>query len=393
MLSDPQTVKEGTQMAKEAILSREVSADAILGQLIRLQITRSPVLPDVLDTTLRLEEQHPGSLPLSLLPFFTRFYLDKSIPAEVATRYVNAAVRATRVTNEQLAQIPVRGSVLTLLTGIQARAQTAAPDLYPEIMSRLGSMERPSKAKETRQAADERIRTATDPLEQTIQEAKSTSVPLFRKQFLYQAAGLAHDRKEIRRAAELALQAEEGSNPKSTNSNLIQLDNFLNELVRSSVTNKEPDSAAFVISKISQPPRKAKALRILGETHGRLKQEAETKQAFFDAAKQIRLIEDDDLKVAEWFLLAQDVVKYTPSESFEVFKELVKTVNNLSLTNDKSQNRKLIQLADNLVNCFGSLAVHDRENAINLAISLKVTDFRLAALCGVLSRAEASGGF
>jgi hypothetical protein len=97
MLNDPETSAAGRDLAKSAILSGQISAGGLLGQLNSLNASHSPHLAELLSSLLSLEEKRPGTLPLQLLPFFTPLFREKSVPPEVLTRYLFVAVRASRV--------------------------------------------------------------------------------------------------------------------------------------------------------------------------------------------------------------------------------------------------------------------------------------------------------
>jgi hypothetical protein len=60
MLSNPETSAAGLDLAKSAILSGQVSAGAILGQLLSLNASHSPHLPELLSAVLLLEENNPA---------------------------------------------------------------------------------------------------------------------------------------------------------------------------------------------------------------------------------------------------------------------------------------------------------------------------------------------
>src|SRR5688572_2214104 len=88
LLRSPDTSEAGLDLARSAILSGQVSASAMLGQLSSSTVARSPHLPALLDAVLSLEEKQPGMLPLRLLPFFSSVFLEKSVPPEITTRFL-----------------------------------------------------------------------------------------------------------------------------------------------------------------------------------------------------------------------------------------------------------------------------------------------------------------
>jgi hypothetical protein len=165
MLSNADTTPGGLAMAKTAIASGQTSPEALLGHLLQLRAASSPHLSELLVAVVALEEQRPGSLTIRMMPFFSSLFLDQSVAPEVLTRFMAVALRASRLSAEELAKVEVRGSVYSLLNGLIGPARRVAPALYPEIASLLSSLNRGTpNAAEARLAADERIQKASDQL-------------------------------------------------------------------------------------------------------------------------------------------------------------------------------------------------------------------------------------
>jgi len=215
MIANPATLQQGTDQAKQAIATGQISSDAIMSHLLRLKTTRSPALPELLETTLRVEELTPGWVSLSSLPFLANLYLDKARPKELTTRFILVAIRTTRLPNDQLAKMPTKGWVLGILNAVLLPVQEHVPALYPEVIERIRLlMPSGTKLQEERRAAEERIRTSTDQLEQLIAEANSATDVSYKRQLLYRAAELSKDRLEFRRAADLAVRQKPQSSSK-----------------------------------------------------------------------------------------------------------------------------------------------------------------------------------
>jgi len=392
MIANPTTIQQGTVQAKQAIMTGQISSDAILSHLLRLRSTRSPALPELLETTLRVEELNPGWVSLSSLPFLANLYLDKSRPKELTTRFILVSVRATRLPNDQLAKMPTKGWVLGILNSVLLPVQEHVPALYPEVVERIRLlMPSGTKLQEERHAAEERIRTSTEQLEQLIAEANSATDVSYKRQLFYRAAELSKERLEFRRAVELAVKAEAAIEFKTT-SIRSEFGDFVSQVVREAVSNNQGDDAWFAISKIEKPLTKSTTLRVLGESFGKAKLEEESRQAFLESAKQLRSLPSDQVKLQASLMLCAGILKYVPDDSASVFVELAKTINTLPSDQQKPavQTSNLLYLAEQLVGLFQQLAERDAQFAQSLAKDLTSPELRLSALLGIQSRVEKS---
>ena len=391
LLSNSDTSAAGLDQAKSAILSGQVPAEAILGQLLSPGIKQSPHLPELLSAVLSMEEKQPGSLPLRWMLHFTSLFLEKSIPHEMIVRYVSVVVRASRVSPEELANPAVHGQVTELLNGIIIAAQQFAPALYPEIASRLSSLNKgnPNRT-ETRLAAEERIQKASDQLEQLISEADSAPDEQLKKGYLFRAARLAKDRGQFTKAVDLAMKVASGGEVDKDN-NPTWVNTFLSEIVSLALKKQSPRDATYAISKITRPLAKAHAFRLLGEYYGANQDKIKSKEAFSQAAKQLTSVANSNDKVKVSLSLAESLLKYEPADAYEVFRESVKTINNLP-SPEKDQEKmyyvRLMPVAEDLIRSFRLLATRENQTATSLAGDIKLSELRVAALSGAYSGHE-----
>ena len=385
MLKEPETSAAGLELARSAILNGRVSADTMLGPLVTLQAAHSPHVHTLLSAVLLLEEKQPGTLPLRLMPFYSARFLEKSVPPELLTRWMVVAVRASRVSAEQMANPIVRGPISELLNGIAGPAQRLMPSLYPEIASRLGSLGKNTlNTTEARLAAEERIQKATDQLEQLISEANSASDEKLKNFFLFRAARMARDEGQLTRAVDLAIKA-------ANNTNSYWLNEFLLETVSLAVKKKSPREATYTVSKMTPPLDKAKAFRLLGEYYGANQEHVKSKQAFSDSARQLASVDNGNEKVETSLLLAESVLKYEPAEAYEVFREAVKAVNNLPSPNkdqEKMYYLRLLPIAEDLIRSFRLLSASETQAAANLAAEIKLSELRLSAVSGAANKTK-----
>lgn len=394
MLNTPGTSAAGLTMAKSAIANGQTPPEALLGHLLLLSATNSPHFPELLVAVVAAEERRPGTLSLKLMPFFLSVFLDRSVAPEVLTRFIAVALRATRLSAEELANPEARSSVHQLLNGLMGPSQRLAPELYPEIASRLSSMNKatPNSA-EARLAADERINKATDKLEQTISEANSAPTPQLKDYYFSRAAHLAKDQGQLSKAVDLILEITSEREPAKEKSEPLWLRDFLSEIVSIALRKKSPQDATYAISKMTEPLDNAKAFRLLGEYYVSDKDMVKSKQAFAQSEKQLKAAANNNEKVKFSLLLSVSVLKNEPAEAYKVFSETVKTINNLP-SPEKGQEKmyfvSLMPLAEELFRSFRLLAISEPQTATNLSAEIKLSELRLAALSGALSGPQTS---
>ena len=387
MMRNPETSAAGVGLMKSAILSGQVSADAILGQLVFLESKQSPHLAELLSAVLAIEERRPGTLPLRLMPFFCPTFLAKSVPPDIVTRFVSVAVRSSRRSSEELASPIVRSQVYSLLNGIVMAAQRFAPDLYPEISRRLSFMNRsdPNRT-DMRIAAEERIQNASDQLEQLITEANSASDEELKTGFFFRAARLAKEKGQLNKAIDLAMKAANGRELDKNGTTSSWLNEFMSELVSVALNKKTPDDAIYAISKMTRALAKARGFRLLGEYYGTNQDSVKSKEAFTQAAKQLKSVDNSNAKASALLFLAESVWKYEPGDEFEVFRESVKAINDLpspGKDDDRMYYVKLMSLAEDLSRSFMLLASREDQIATSLAGEIKLAELRVSALSGV----------
>ena len=383
MLSNPETSAAGLNQAKSVILSGQVTAEAMLGELLRLNAARSPHLPELLNAVLALEQKQPRTLRLQILPFFTSMFLDKSVAPEIATRFLFVAVRSSRLSPEELANPVMRSSATTVLNGIVIAAQSLAPQLYPEITSLLRSMN-PISAKtvDARIAAEERIQKASDQLEQLVWEANSVSDEHLKTYFLSRAARLAKEQGQFVKAVDLATM---------TPNNSTWLTGFLSDIVSDAVNKKSPRDATYAISKLTTPLQRARSFRLLGEYYGENQDKIKSKEAFAQSVKELKAVDNNNEKANAFLILAASVLKYEPADAYEAFRESVRTINNLPVAATANDTVKLLPVAEQLIRSFRLLATHENETATSLAAEIKFSELRLAALTGAYSARQTTG--
>lgn len=385
MLDDPSTVSTGTRLAKQAILSGQIPAPSLLGQLLRLQTSNSPVSPELLSATLFIEEQQPGVIPLQLMGFFSPLFLKKSNPTDIQTRFLFVAVRATRLSPEDSSNPVLRGPMVELLSGILQPTRLLAPALYPEVANRLNSLSTGTlTAHLARQTAEERIQQSSDPLEQTIFEAEAASDKLLKRQLLDRASRLALAQGKLHHAVDLAVSGRE----RNEADRYSPLDQFLGEVIQVAISQKKPGLAAYAISKVVNPLNKSNGLRLLGQCYAQLKDRFKSKEALTESAKLLKSADNNNEKARASLSLAQSVLAYDPAAGYDALNQVVDTLNRLpspEKEKEKLYYLSLLPIAEDLIRGFRLLAAQDGQGAMVLAREIKVSELRVSALSGAYS--------
>lgn len=100
-LDDPDAAAQGAELAARLITSGAVPPSVLLGELTRLDQSKSPALPGLLVATLTLAESGPGALPLQTLYFLSYVYLKAPTPAPLQARFLATALSDTRLGLEE----------------------------------------------------------------------------------------------------------------------------------------------------------------------------------------------------------------------------------------------------------------------------------------------------
>ncbi|HEX3084014.1 MAG TPA: hypothetical protein VHP99_05795 [Pyrinomonadaceae bacterium] len=387
-MSDPAKASSARERATADILTGEVPLSTVMGHLLRLQNSNPSGLAPLLSATLTVEDQTPGFFPLRLFPFLAGVFLANTTPAEIQTRFVALIVSRTRLSTEELADFVVRSQVANALQAIAEKTKSLAPALYAEVATRLNSLAPAATAmRAERQAAEDRIKTSSDQLEQMQSEAERTSDSNYRSGLLARAGGLALTQGKLRKAIDLAVSAYGDAS-----ANSIYLDRFLASVISpAAVKKEEPDVIIYAVSKMGKPLNKAKGLMVLCKYYAAAKETEKTAAALHDAAKALKDAPADNEKLAAAISLAKGFVEYDRAAAFDAFRQIVDTINKLPAPEkqkEKSYYVSLMPIADELIKSFRLLSAQDESGAFTIAQDIKVAELRVSALSGVYSRSR-----
>ena len=383
-MSDPAKSATARDAARAAILTGQISADGLLGYLLRVRQLNSPNLPDLLSAVLTVEERQPGFIPMRMFTFYSAVFLWET-PPEIQVRYLQDVVSRTRTPLAGGPRDIATREVVNTLRAIMPATKRVAPSLYPEVVARLTSLDSAALAHEPeREAAEDRIKASSDELEALQLEAERASSVSSRRPFLARAASVALKQGKLRKAVDLEVTAF-GDRPED-----VSLDRFLTDVTSAALKQQQPDAAEYAISKITRPLSKAQTLLQLSKHYATIKDKEKSRVALTLGLKQLDQAKDDHDKLKVAILFAQSSIQLDSSIGYEAMRLAVDTINKLPAPGNTKQNSSYLSFlptAGELINAYRLFGAQDEATALTLARDMKFPELRVAALLGAYSKA------
>lgn len=389
-LNDPKTSAQGMELATKAILNKTIPPGILLGELLRLDESNSPQLPQILSVVLSLEENQSGSIPLHFLNFLRSMFLKKTTPDELQIRFLTAVVTATRLSPVAFRDPAVRGPASELLNGCLPHIQKLLPAHYPEAAGRLQELNSGALTNfKDRQAAENRINLSDRPLEQMITEADETHDKLFKRELLERAARLAAKDGKLRQAVDLMVSKDNAEDVKEECGANSATDEFLNEIVTSSLKDKDLETSEYAASKMYCPVDETNALRIVAVRYYQERDRVRGQRTLAAAAKSLKSAADGTMKAHASLGLAEAFLHYEPSGAQDAFHNAVESINKLPRPKNDEEKEfylSLLPLAEDVIKAFRTLARQDRGTASALSVEIRLEELRACAAAGIDSR-------
>jgi hypothetical protein len=319
----------------------------------------------------------------------TPSFLAKTNPAELEIRFLQAAIRSTRLQPEELADPTTRSQVVQTLRGIMEPTKLLAPALYPELATRLDSLGANTNAQMQREAAQERIRTSPNQLEQIEAEAEKTADSGFKSALLDRAARLALSQGKLHKAVDLAVASQAGGQPDS----FRYVDRLLSDVTSAAIKQKDQEAAVYAISRMVAPLIKANSLLLLSSYYADMKEKEKSRTALNDSAQLLKQADPDNEKSKLAIAVAQSFLAHDRSAGYEAFQRAVETINRLPAPEKEKEKMfylHLMPIAEDLIKSFRLLAVQNNAEALALAQEIKLSELRVSALSGVYSSQRSS---
>lgn len=382
-LSDPANADAAREKARAAILTGKVPAEAILGHLLALSKSNNPNLPDLLSAVLTVEERQTGFIPLNMLTFFTAVFLHPPASNDIQIRFLQAAVKSTRVPPANIPRPIADRTIVSVLRAILDSTKTIAPELYPEVAARLTSLGSSAVAEQPeREAVEARIKASPDQLEALQQEAERAGSEAARRSFLARAARLAFTQGKFRQAVDLEIKAYGDRSANDT------VDPFFADVTTAALKQQQSDAAEYAVSKMIKGLIKAQSLLQLSKYYASIKDKEKSKSALTIALKLLDQAENNNDKLSVAISFAQGAIPVDSSIAYDAMRLTVETINKLPPRDNQKENlsyRSLMAHGRALVDAYRLFAAPDTTAALALAQDIKVPELRVSALLGTYS--------
>jgi len=389
--------KEGVAPAIEtiyrAIKNGRNLEERLIYFLSRLEADRAPQLPQMLVGLLMIEEQNPGAISARALLSLLRFYLKDDTPTELKARYLSVSISVIETSIAQQAQGSSSFSSQTqlndiylLLENLIPRIETTVPQLYPRARSLMASLTpRIPQAVLDRDAMRARVNQSTDPLNQLIIEADTSTDESVKGSLYIEAAQLALSKDRFKMAADIVPS-------KSIDPNFgLWHDQFLSDVVRGALDKKDSELANYGASKITSPVNRAYALRMIALYFFNSKDTTRARETMNEAVKLLDPLENRSDKAIALLSMTGAFTKVDEVRVPEMALAAIKVINNIpqpkiedrpDSDSRKAYRKSVLDIAWSLIPIFQHMVVKDEIGTFNLASGLQRPEFKATALFG-----------
>lgn len=388
-LNDPKTSKQAIESATKTFLKAKIPPAILFGELLQLDKNKSPHLQQVLAAVISLEESQTGAFPLHFLNLFRLLYLKNTTPTELQMRFLSSCVKATRLSPVAFNDPMVRGPAIELLALSLPYIERLVPAQYPEAAGRLQELNSGNLSSfKNRQAAENRISKSDRPLEQVIAEAEETNDKLFKRDLLERAARMAQKAGKWRQAIDLMVSRDSDEDAKKDCAIHSVRDEFLHEIVGSTLRDPEMEISEYAVSKMQCPIERSNALRGIAVRHYELRDIVRGEQMLGAAAKFLVDAEDSIGKAQSSLELAAAFQKFDTQNALAAFRSAVASINKVpspTANVEKQSYSLLLPLAEDVIKVFRTLARHDRGASLALSADIRLEELRASATAGINS--------
>ncbi len=380
-----QTIESATKTFSDA----KMSPGALFGELLQLDRNKSPHLQQVLSAVISLEEKQTGVFPLHFLNMFRVLYLKNTTPTELQVRFLTASVKATQLNPVAFNNPEVRGPAIELLTASLPHLERLTPGQYPEAAGRLQELNSATFSDfRTRQAVENRINKSDRPLEQLIAEAEETSDKLFKRDLFERAARMAQKAGKWRQAIEMMVSRDSDEDAKKECAVHSVRDEFLGEIIGSTLREREMGIAEYAASKMQCPIERSQALHDIAVRYYELADTVRGQQTLAAVTKSLGEAQDSIAKAQASLALAAAFQKFDPLNAPAAFRSAVASINKMPSPGgnlEKESYGSLLPLAGDVIKVFRALARHDRGASLALSADIRLDELRASATAGIIS--------
>lgn len=347
--------------------------------LSELQRQQPSLVPQLLSDVLAQQERRPGTFSVEMLFWLLDPYVWRNNRDDIKRRFLLVAVAAT-ADSYQWSDSGKLSTAFNLLRVTVPLTQKLVPGIYPQAAAQLATVRArlPNDTVE-RSAIAERIRQSADTLSQMITEANSASSPSVKNDLLIQAAQLAFTKKKPQLAFDLAMSTSSDDKSKEWRQQ------FLSELVKGAVENKDAKLGLTIVSKIEMPLARAEGLQRLALLFFNLKDLWQAKESLSESLKLIRASENTPEKAIALLTSVRVFAKIDQAMVPDVAEETIKALNGLQFAaqNEKPQpeptRRALMSVVWNTMPSFEALVQWDELGALNFVDKIERGELRAVA--------------
>lgn len=367
------------QTLTRALSGGEAPTMTISYFLSELQRQQPSLVPQLLSDILSVQERRPGTLSVEMLFWLLDPYVWRNNRDDVKRRFLSVTVAAT-AESYQWSDLGKLATAFNLLRVTVPLTQKLVPGIYAQAAAQLATVRArlPNETVE-RSAIAERIRQSEDTLSQMITEANSATSPSLKNDLLIQAAQFALTKGKLQLSFDLAMSVSSDENSKTWQQQ------FLSELVRRAVENKDAKLGLTVASRIEMPLARAEALQRLALLFFNLKDLWKAKESLVESLKLIRGSDNSPEKAIALLTSLRVFARVDRAMVPDVAEEAIKALNALQFTaqNDKPQpeptRRALMSVVWNTMPSFEALVQWDELGALNFVEKIERVELRTVA--------------
>jgi len=367
------------QTLTRALTGGEAPTMTISYFLSELQRQQPSLVPQLLSDILAQQERRPGTLSVEMLFWLLDPYVGRNNRDDIKRRFLSVTVAAT-AESYQWSDLGKLATAFNLLRVTVPLTQKLVPGIYPQAAAQLATVRArlPNETVE-RSAIAERIRQSEDTLSQMITEANSASSPSVKNDLLIQAAQLALTKGKPQLAFDLAVSTSSDDKSKSWRQQ------FLGELVKGAVENKDAKLGLAIVSKIEMPLARAEALQRLALLFFNMKDLWQAKESLSESLKLIRASENTPEKAIALLTSVRVFARVDQAMVPDVGEETIKALNSLQFPtqNEKPQSeptrRALMSVVWNTMPSFEALVQWDELGALNFVEKIQRVELRAVA--------------
>ena len=252
--------------------------------------------------------------------------------------------------------------------------QKLLPGMYPQAAAQLATVRArlPNDTVE-RSAIAERLRRSEDRLSQMITEANSATSSSLKNDLLVQAAQIALTEKKPQLAFDLAMSVVSDDNNRGWRQQ------FLSELVKGAVENKDARLGLTIAWKVEMPLARAEALQRIALLFFNLKDLWKAKESLVDSLKLVRGSDNTPEKAISLLRGLRVVARIDQAMVPDVAEESIKTLNALQF---EPNSRAFMEVVWNTMPSFEALVQWDELGALNFAEKIQRVELRMVASLG-----------